>query len=1509
MISERKPAKINWKLLLILVAALVLLGTGMVVARYVRKEIIASRGLASGQAAFQQGNWKEAATNLRDYLERFPDNPEVLEQYARANLLVRPLEVGNILAAIDAYRRILRLSPDNASVYRPLAILYAYTGQSGELGYIAEQRLKQAPGDPDATIWLAQSLAAQTDRTKREEAQAKLEELVNAASKQAGPSASYVKACILLSAIAASSDSKTARQDALKWLDRALERDPGSADVYLARTRVRLLPPRPEGKAEQDAFLAAARTDLERADALQPLDKPSDPDVRLGLAAAWMRHGVLAKAEVELNALDAMLVPVKDAEGNTAGYYIGEPAKDSAGTLTGYRAGEGKDPLAYDIVDPMDLVAARFNLRSRIVASGRSPSEGVALADETLAAVKSGRHRLSVLPSAIELYAVGGKVAEARACLDEYVKANEVQPVPEPREKVAWLEALVAQAEGEPSRVVALLEPVTAAGLLDYRAWMLLVQAYRQTSQPQLAARALGECRRLSPRDASLMRWLAREYRSQGRWSEALQAASAASRLAADDLPTTLLRIEIAIAAVPEPADARGKADLGALAKELAALRREHTEVVPVRVLQATIAMKQGRLDDAQKELEETIKTYPEAETLGARMMLAQIHVRQQRTDDALRTCREASDKYKKQAAPWQALAEVLASNKQYDEARAALQAAVKEVESREDKRDLKAQLDLLEIANGSPQSRTERAKALVKEDTDDVRAALRLLQFPEIRNDEALAQALVNKIRDVQGENGILGRLYQVELWMSQNRWRDKQKEIADALNRCMAADPRWSEPVLLLGAMHERLADLDGAEAVYQRALASNPEATDVADRLMVLLERRGRFTDAKEVLDKVGKGPGVLDAHRWRVAYGEGNVAQAVEQLRLRIAQDPKDPVSRVDLARVLYEQKRDVDAAMKYLDEAAAIAPESLVPVATKVAILEREGRRDEARRQLDAEVAKRNSFAAYLVRADYRAATGDTALAEQDYAHLTTFGMDGDGHLRLARFYADSGNWDKAVNTLEEGAKAYPANRVLQDRLMRALLSRNKGDDHARASQILAALEKTNPNDPGVLGIRALELLREGKQESTQKAQQLLERVVQLAPSAVDAYLALFGLAMDRMDIAGARDLAIRATEANPGHRDLLLARAEAERRLGNLGMARELVRTLLKQNPDDPGSLDALVSLAGSPPDAKALEEAQVLANQAANRKPSDERLQLVVARALDVAGQRDAAIARLDAYRQTEAGRSSVNVLLALADLYRAAGNLAACKDRIEQASRLAPDHPGVVQQQILYLAAAKQFDEIASLMSALARKQPGDAGTFLLAAKVLHSGGADAHRKAAKACYEEALRSAPLMTEALLGLALLAYQGGDIGGAEMAYVKVIEAHPNNPPALNDLAWILSESKHDYKRALELADRAVALAPDDDHLRDTRGVVLMRLGRLQDARKDFEKMASLNPPDSPRRAKALLQLGRVCAKMKDADQAKRYLEEALQIDSRKSVFSAEERAEARQMLLASAGN
>jgi len=115
----------------------------------------------------------------------------------------------------------------------------------------------------------------------------------------------------------------------------------------------------------------------------------------------------------------------------------------------------------------------------------------------------------------------------------------------------------------------------------------------------------------------------------------------------------------------------------------------------------------------------------------------------------------------------------------------------------------------------------------------------------------------------------------------------------------------------------------------------------------------------------------------------------------------------------------------------------------------------------------------------------------------------------------------------------------------------------------------------------------------------------------------------------------------------------------------------------------------------------------------------------------------------------------------------------------------------------------------------------------------------------------------------------------------------------------LNDLAWILQEHDKDYEAALELANKGLRVAPEDLHLLDTRGVILSKMiGRLTDAKTDFEDLVRLSPSDSVRRAKALLQLGRICAKLNDLEEARKHLEKALEIDQEISVFTAEERSE-----------
>lgn len=76
--------------------------------------------------------------------------------------------------------------------------------------------------------------------------------------------------------------------------------------------------------------------------------------------------------------------------------------------------------------------------------------------------------------------------------------------------------------------------------------------------------------------------------------------------------------------------------------------------------------------------------------------------------------------------------------------------------------------------------------------------------------------------------------------------------------------------------------------------------------------------------------------------------------------------------------------------------------------------------------------------------------------------------------------------------------------------------------------------------------------------------------------------------------------------------------------------------------------------------------------------------------------------------------------------------------------------------------------------------------------------------------------------------------------GDAEAALAHLEQAHrkqPNSAACLNNLAWVLAqESPSDLKRALALIDQAIALAPQRPEYRETRGEILVRMARFEEA-------------------------------------------------------------------------
>ena len=363
-------ARVNVRLLVILLLVVVGLGVAAVAARQVRRNILASRALAAGQDACQRGDWPEARKQLREYLSRRPDDLPVLEQYAKAELSIEPIEERNIRWAVGAYRQLLRYDPKHREAYHELARLYAGMRNFDELGYITRLCLDHFPDDPTAKVWLAKSLITRRDNDQASEY---LLGLVEDIEQRQQKCPEYADACRLLSGIALQQKGENVVEEAFKWLDRAVAYDPNHAESYVARSRFYRTAPAFSGKSRAE-LVELARRDLERADSLTP----ADPRVRLAIAAEWMELGDADRAAAQIAAIDGL----------------------------------PRETVMPYFLDYNDWLVALFVQKSELAFAGNdATASAAALADQTLGRLEQERHRIRVLPSAVKIYLSGRRVA------------------------------------------------------------------------------------------------------------------------------------------------------------------------------------------------------------------------------------------------------------------------------------------------------------------------------------------------------------------------------------------------------------------------------------------------------------------------------------------------------------------------------------------------------------------------------------------------------------------------------------------------------------------------------------------------------------------------------------------------------------------------------------------------------------------------------------------------------------------------------------------------------------------------------------------------------------------------------------------------------------------------------------------------------------------------------------------------------------------------------------------
>ncbi|WP_341936721.1 tetratricopeptide repeat protein [Marinimicrobium sp. C2-29] len=388
---------------------------------------------------------------------------------------------------------------------------------------------------------------------------------------------------------------------------------------------------------------------------------------------------------------------------------------------------------------------------------------------------------------------------------------------------------------------------------------------------------------------------------------------------------------------------------------------------------------------------------------------------------------------------------------------------------------------------------------------------------------------------------------------------------------------------------------------------------------------------------------------------------------------------------------------------------------------------------------------------------------------------------------------------EAVATLKEAAPKARETELFESQYL------FRSGNQERAVRQLRALIQSDPNYA-----RAHSVLTQMYQEQGQSREALesLERLLALEPANDQALRAGVGIIANselEMDPqAWLRDLANRNEALKPNTTAL---RAMLHRDNGDLERAANLMSRYKGERNNYVEQVTALVyrDRARQLASEENYDEARALLSKALESFPNSKTLNLDLVR-LELAEERyEQANLLLDDLKERHPEDADITLMQARATQAEK-GNEAA-------------------YQQLRDAWEAKPDDQLASMLVGLAREQDPEA-----VGKILQQ-------------WEDV---APESRRRLLFMAQEYQRQGDEAGAIVAYEQLLEQNPNDPLAMNNLAWLLKDKE--LPRAAALAERAAQLQPDSAAIVDTYGWLLHLQGDDEAALEQLERAAELAP-------------------------------------------------------------
>jgi putative PEP-CTERM system TPR-repeat lipoprotein len=705
--------------------------------------------------------------------------------------------------------------------------------------------------------------------------------------------------------------------------------------------------------------------------------------------------------------------------------------------------------------------------------------------------------------------------------------------------------------------------------------------------------------------------------------------------------------------------------------------------------------------------------------------------------------------------------------------------------------------------------------------------------------------------------------------------------------LDSALEKSPKLYNAWQLKGDILSAQGDAKGASDAYRKALEIKPDFLSAHAALISRFLEAGKLDEAGKQLAAMKK---IAPKHpqtsylQAQLFYWQKNFKAAQESIQEHLKVIP-DSMLGLQLAGAIEYELKSYAKTETYLLKALAKAPELGLARRILIASYLRSGQSAKALGALQPVLEKIEKDSNMLALAgEVFMQSGDAEKAGVYFSKAAALDPENTGkRTSVALSHLAKGETETAYRELEQIASVDTG--VNAD--LALISSQLKGGKFDEALKSIAALDKKQPENPLAQHLRGTVFLGKGDVAAARKSfeQALLKNPVYFASA---ASLANLDLADKKPDEAKKRFEGVVAKD--PKNVQALLALAELRAKTG--GQTEEvaaLINKAIAADASEPASRLALIGLYLGARDAK---KAVSAAQDALGVLPDRPAILDAAGRAQQLAEDFNQALATYG--KLAAAMPHSQQAYLRMAEIQMAMKDKDAAMQSLRKALSVKPDSIEAQRGILMLDLDAGRTAEALATARKVQKQHPKEAAGFVFegdvhAFKKAWADAATAYRAGLKQTgvaelalkvhavsmaggmtaeadkfADNWLKEHPKDLKFRFYLAEAASARKDYVAASKHYRTLLDAQPDNPAVLNNLAWVAAQNKD--PKAIEYAEKAYKLAPDQPAIIDTLGALLVEKGDTARGLELLQKALSLAPQNAEIRfnfAKALVKAGK----------------------------------------------